>query len=90
MLILGTSQAQIFLGNRDLQATTNTTSSNSTSNGTSTNGTTSNQTVAVTYTSTTKSLNYYGSNLTVPFTAKLGCGACINSGYTFCVQGKAW
>ena len=42
------------------------------------------------YISTTKSLSYYGSNITVPFSAKLGCGACINSGYTYCIQGSMW
>lgn len=87
-LVIGASEAQIFLGNRDMQALPNTTSSNST-----TNGTTTNQTVTPAgpeYTATTKSLKYYGNNITVPYTNKLGCGACINSGYTFCVQGKAW
>lgn len=42
------------------------------------------------YTTTTKNLPFYGSNVTIPFNAKLGCGACITGGYTYCVQGSAW
>ena len=33
-------------------------------------------------------LRYYGEDYTIPFQATLGCGACINGGFTYCVQGK--
>ncbi len=40
------------------------------------------------YTSTTKALKYYGDDIRITWAATLGCGACINGGYTYCVQGK--
>lgn len=40
------------------------------------------------YTSTTKALRYYGDDFKITWAATLGCGACINGGYTYCVQGK--
>lgn len=43
---------------------------------------------AVTYTSTTKALKYYGDDIKVAYRATLGCGACITGGYTYCVLGK--
>ena len=43
---------------------------------------------SISYVWTTKSLSFYGTNITVPYSSKLGCGACINSGYTYCVQGS--
>jgi hypothetical protein len=36
----------------------------------------------------TKSLKYYGDDYRVAWAQNLGCGACINGGYTFCFQGK--
>ena len=33
-------------------------------------------------------LRYYGEDYTIPFQATLGCGACINGGFTYCIQGK--
>lgn len=37
---------------------------------------------------TSTPLRYYGEDYTIPFQATLGCGACINGGFTYCVQGK--
>ena len=41
-----------------------------------------------TYTSTTKGLKYYGDDVKITWAATLGCGACINGGFTYCIQGK--
>jgi hypothetical protein len=37
---------------------------------------------------TSTPLRYYGEDYTIPFVSTLGCGACINGGYTYCIQGK--
>ena len=37
---------------------------------------------------TNTTLRYYGEDYVIPFAATLGCGACINGGYIYCVQGK--
>ena len=33
-------------------------------------------------------LPVYSGNLNISFSKSLGCGACINGGYTYCVPGK--
>jgi len=33
-------------------------------------------------------LRYYGESYNITYAATLGCGACINAGYTYCIQGK--
>ncbi len=40
------------------------------------------------YTTTSTPLRYYGDDITIQWSASLGCGACITGGYTFCVLGK--
>ena len=30
---------------------------------------------------------FYDENITIPFTASLGCGGCIRGGYVFCLPG---
>ena len=45
-------------------------------------------TPAVTRVLTNTPLKNYGDDYTIPFLATLGCGACINGGYTYCIQGS--
>jgi hypothetical protein len=40
------------------------------------------------FTSTTKGLRYYGDDIRINWGANLGCGACINGGYNYCIQGR--
>jgi hypothetical protein len=40
------------------------------------------------FTSTTRGLRYYGDDIKINWAANLGCGACINGGYNYCIQGK--
>ena len=37
---------------------------------------------------TSTPLRYYGEDYAIPFVATLGCGACINGGHIYCIQGK--
>ena len=40
------------------------------------------------YTTTSLPLKFYGDDIKIPWSATLGCGACITGGFTFCLIGK--